>query len=172
MIDMLVKLYDRPPADAYARALREAGVVVRAAMAYEREPVVAWVRESFGSAWASECEVAFVQRPVACRIAVADGCVVGFACHDCTCANFFGPMGVAPSMRGKSVGSALLLACLHAMAARGYAYAIIGGVGNGDIYRKVAGAVEIAGSSPGVYRDRLARADAAGGAAATNPNAR
>jgi GNAT superfamily N-acetyltransferase len=172
MTDMLVRLYDLPPADRYARALAEAGVVVRAAMPYEREPLVAWVRESFGGAWAGECEAAFAQRPVACRIAVAAGSVVGFACHDVTCANFFGPMGVAESMRGKGIGCALLLACLHAMASRGYAYAIIGGVGNGDIYRKVAGAVEIAGSSPGIYRDRLARADTAERAASTNPSAR
>jgi len=172
MIDMLVKLYDLPPADTYARALSAAGVVVRAAMAYEREPIVAWVREHFGGAWASECEVAFAQRPIACRIAVADGRVVGFACHDCTCANFFGPTGVVTSMRGRSVGSALLLACLHAMAARGYAYAIIGGVGKGDIYRKVAGAVEIAGSSPGIYRDRLARDETASRSAPPTPNPR
>jgi predicted N-acetyltransferase YhbS len=64
-------------------------------------------------------------------------------------------MGVAVEARGRGIGGALLLACLHAMAAAGYAYAIIGGVGNADIYRKVAGAVEIAGSTPGIYRDRL-----------------
>lgn len=163
MIDLLVKLYDLPPADTYAGVLREAGVVVRAAMSYEREPVVRWVRETFGAGWAGECEVAFAQRPIACRIAVADGRIVGFACHDCTCANFFGPMGVANAARARGVGSALLLACLHAMAARGYAYAIIGGVGDAGIYRKVANAVEIAGSTPGIYRDRLRRDEAPSG---------
>ena len=47
------------------------------------------------------------------------------------------------------------------MADRGYAYAIIGGAGDGAIYRKVAGAIDIEGSAPGIYRDRLTREPAA-----------
>jgi len=45
------------------------------------------------------------------------------------------------------------------MAGMGYGYAIIGGVGPADFYTKVAGAVEIEGSSPGIYRDRLAEGE-------------
>ena len=52
--------------------------------------------------------------------------IVGFACYDATCMNFFGPTGVKESERGKGVGKALLLAALHAMKEQGYAYAIIG----------------------------------------------
>ncbi len=162
MGDMLVKLYDLPDGAPRLRALRDAGVVVRAAMPYEKQDVVTWVRGRFGDAWAGECEAAFARQPVACFVAAEDGRLRGFACHDCTCPNFFGPMGVAAEARGRGIGSALLLCCLHAMAARGYAYAIIGGAGNGDIYRKAVGAVDIAGSTPGVYRDRLARDAAAG----------
>lgn len=68
-----------------------------------------------------------------------------------------GRMAVLREARGRGVGSALLLACLHAMAAAGYAYAIVGGAGDDAIYRDVAGAVAIDGSTPGIYRDRLAR---------------
>lgn len=157
MGDMLVKLYDLPDLAPRLRALREAGVVVRAAMAYEKLPVVAWVRAQFGDAWAGECDVAFARNPVSCFIAVDAGRLAGFACHDCTCPNFFGPMGVQAAARGRGIGGVLLGSCLQAMAARGYAYAIIGGAGSGDIYRKVAGAVDIEGSAPGIYRDRLAR---------------
>jgi GNAT superfamily N-acetyltransferase len=157
MGDMLVKLYDLPDLAPRVRVLRDAGVVLRAAMAYEKQPVVAWVRREFGEAWAGECDVAFADRPAACFVAVEGGRLVGFACHDCTARNFFGPMGVLPAARGRGIGAALLQSCLHAMAARGYAYAIIGGVDDGAIYRKVAGAVDIAGSEPGIYRDRLAR---------------
>jgi GNAT superfamily N-acetyltransferase len=161
MPDMLVKLYDLPHGHLHPQQLRDRGVVVRRAMPYEKGQVVAWVRAGFGDAWAGECDVAFSNHPLSCFIAVDNGRLAGFACHDSTCRNFFGPMGVAVPARNKGIGSALLASCLRAMAANGYAYAIIGGVANGDIYRKVAGAVEIEGSTPGIYRDRLgARADA------------
>ena len=157
MGDMLVKLYDLPDPAAQVRALRDAGVVVRAAMPYEKVPVVTWVRDQFGAPWAGECEAAFAHQPVSCFIAVDHGRLAAFACHECTCRNYFGPMGVDARVRGRGIGSVLLRCCLQAMAARGYAYAIIGGVDDGAIYRKVAGAVDIAGSTPGIYRDRLAR---------------
>ncbi len=156
MADMLVKLYDLPSAERYAAPLREAGVVVRRAAAYEKHAVLDWVRAEFGAGWAGECDVAFAREPISCFVAVDAGRLAGFACHDATRPNFFGPMGVAAAARGRGIGSALLLACLQEMAGRGYAYAIIGGAGNGDIYRKVAGAVAIEGSTPGIYRDRLA----------------
>ena len=161
MPDLLVKLYDLPDGQRPVQELALRGTVIRLAMPYEKTQVLAWVRERFGDGWADECDVAFGHRPRSCFVAVDRGELAGFACHDSTCRNFFGPMGVAAEARGRGIGGALLLACLHAMAAAGYAYAIIGGVGNGDIYRKVAGAVEIEGSAPGIYRDRLAcRADA------------
>jgi len=162
MGDMLVKLYDLSDPAPQLRTLRAAGVVVRAAMAYEKLPVVAWVRAQFGDAWAGECDVAFARHPVSCFISIDAGRLAGFACHDCTCPNFFGPMGVQAAARGRGIGGVLLGSCLQAMAARGYAYAIIGGAGSGDIYRKVAGAVDIEGSAPGIYRDRLARDLSAG----------
>ena len=155
MADMLVKLYDLPDAAPRIAALRAEGIVIRLAMPYEKSALITWVRARFGDGWAGECDVTFGNRPRSCFVAVHHGALAGFACYDATCRNFFGPMGVAEEGRGRGVGSALLLACLHAMAAAGYAYAIIGGVGNGDIYRKVAGAVEIADSTPGIYRDRL-----------------
>ena len=65
-------------------------------------------------------------------------------------------MGVTEKKRGRGIGNALFLSCLHTMAANGYAYAIIGGVGPADFYAKAVGAVEIEGSSPGIFRDRLA----------------
>jgi len=155
MADLLVKLYDLPSVERPLHDLAARGIVVRRAMPYEKTRVLAWVRERFGDGWADECDVAFGNRPRACFVAVERGAILGFACHDATCRNFFGPMGVAVEARGRGIGGALLLACLHAMAAAGYAYAIIGGVTDGGIYRKVAGAVEIAGSTPGIYRDRL-----------------
>jgi predicted N-acetyltransferase YhbS len=154
-MDMLVKLYDLPAsASAFAR-LHERGIEIRRALAPEKHKIIAWVRESFSEGWASETEVAFARQPVSCFIAVKEGKVFGFACHDATCRNFFGPTGVAAEARNTGVGTGLLFACLEAMREQGFGYAIIGGVGPAAYYAKTVGAVPIEGSEPGVYRGLL-----------------
>jgi GNAT superfamily N-acetyltransferase len=69
----------------------------------------------------------------------------------------FGPTGTDEKARGLGVGAALLVASLAAMREAGYAYAVIGGVGEhvSGFYQKVVAAVEIADSEPGIYRDRI-----------------
>jgi ribosomal protein S18 acetylase RimI-like enzyme len=129
--------------------------MVRAARAYEKHQVLAWVGRTFGSGWASECDVAFSNHPISCFLAIEHHTIVGFACYESTWKNFFGPLGVAANARRRGIGTALLLVCLHAMAAHGYAYAIIGGAGTLTFYTKTVGAIPIKGSEPGVYRDRL-----------------
>ena len=155
MPDMLVKLYDLPdPADLLKR-LEASGIAVRPAMPYEKRRVVEWVRNLFGEGWASECDVAFARFPVSCHIASEKGSVIGFACYEATCRNFFGPTGVVEHRRGLGIGRALLLSALRAMLAFGYAYAIVGGTDNTEYYARTAGATVIEGSSPGIYRERL-----------------
>jgi len=155
MPDLLVRLYDLPGAAPELNRLAERGIVIRRAMAYEKHPVVKWVKYRFGTGWADECDVAFSRVPVSCFIATKSGNIAGFACHDVTCLNFFGPTGVDEENRGTGIGRALLLSCLHAMAAQGYAYAVIGGTGSDEFFVKTAGAEPIAGSTPGIYHDRL-----------------
>ena len=86
-----------------------------------------------------------------------DDALVGFACYEATCRDFFGPELVHPDRRGRGVGRALLLAALHAMRAEGYAYAIIGWASSIDFYRRAVGAVVIDGSEPGIYPAKLLR---------------
>lgn len=155
MPDMLVKLYDLPDKEPLIKALKEKGIIIRTAMPYEKHHVTEWVRNSFSRNWESECDVSFTNHPVSCFIATEAGQIIGFACYDSTCKNFFGPTGVAVDKRGRGIGKALLLSCLSAMRAKGYAYAIIGGVGPTDFYSKTVGAVIIEDSSPGIYQDRL-----------------
>ena len=81
--------------------------------------------------------------------------MLGFACYDATAKGFFGPTGVLEAARGTGIGSALLMASLHAMRDEGYGYAIIGGVGPAEFYEKICGAVKIDGSSPGIYKGML-----------------
>ena len=151
MADMLVRLYALPdPAAALARAER-AGVRIRRAEHRERDGTVAFVRATFGAGWVAECLAAFDHRPIGCFVAVRGDAIRGFACHDVTRRNFFGPAGVAAEDRGRGTGAALTLAALAAMREAGYAYAIIGGVGPASFYARVAGAVPIEGSTPGIY---------------------
>ena len=155
MPDMLVRLYDLPDPAPHVAELKAAGIEIKRAIAPEKHVVVNWVRETFGAGWASECDVAFSNHPVSCLIATESGRIVGFACYDATYRDFFGPTGVKESHRKRKIGKTLLLATLHAMYEQGYAYAIIGGVGPVEFYAKVAGAVPIENSTPGVYRGML-----------------
>jgi N-acetylglutamate synthase-like GNAT family acetyltransferase len=153
--DLLAKLYDLPDASALIRSLKEDGVLVRRAMPYEKRQVVQWVLDNFGQRWASECDVSFARQPIACFIATHRGGIVGFACYDSTCKDYFGPTGVMEACRGRGIGKALLLSSLHSMREQGYAYAIIGAAGPVAFYTKTVGAIEIPDSVPGIYRDRL-----------------
>jgi hypothetical protein len=155
MPDMLVKLYELPKAESPIQGLKDQGITIRSAMSYEKYLVVGWVRRLFGEGWASECDVAFSNHPISCFIATEKGEIIGFACYHSACKNFFGPTGVTETRRGLGIGKALCLSCLYAMAAEGYAYAIIGGVGPVEFYVRTVGATLIDGSSPGIYRDQL-----------------
>ena len=149
MTDLLVKLYELPPERIVA------GIDIRRALAPEKHAVVAWIEATFGARWASEADVSFSGHPVRCHIASVGPDVLGFACWDATARGFFGPEGVAETSRRRGVGAALLLQCLHAMRAEGYAYAVIGGVGPKAFYEKIVPVMEIPGSSPGIYHGML-----------------
>jgi len=156
MSDRLVKLYDLPALEPVIKKLQQDQIVIRRAAAYEKFQIVDWVRLTFGLPWASECDVAFSNHPVSCFLATSRGSLVGFACYDSTCKDFFGPLGVSKDFQKRSIGKALLLRSLCAMAENGYAYAIIGDSADAaDFYSKVIDCHEIKDSSPGIYRDRL-----------------
>jgi GNAT superfamily N-acetyltransferase len=168
-MDLLVRLYALPPLAPRTDALAARGITVRRALASERHVVVDWARQHGSAGWASECEVAFAHEPLGCFVAVEGGApaapgagyssapetLIGFACIEATARGFFGPEAVRADRRGQGVGAALLLAALHALAERGYAYGIIGWASDVDFYRRVAGAEPIAGSEPGLYRPPL-----------------
>jgi GNAT superfamily N-acetyltransferase len=84
-----------------------------------------------------------------------DEALIGIACYDATRRGMFGPEGVHEAYRGRGIGKALLLACLHAMKDERYAYAVIGWAGPVEFYAKTVGATVIEGSEPGVYRGAL-----------------
>ena len=156
---MLVKLYTLPEQHPLLTALASEGIVVRRAIAPEKHLVTAWVGRLFSAFWQSETEVAFAHTPVSCFVAIHEERAIGFGCYDTTQRGFFGPTGVDEAYRGRRIGKALLLACLHDMRAQGYGYAVIGGAGPVDFYVGAVGAMPIADSTPGVYTGMLRTAE-------------
>jgi predicted N-acetyltransferase YhbS len=150
MPDMLVKLYGLPELSPALAEMQERGITVRLAKPIEIGAVGEWIDHQFPF-WKREAEATLSRVPTTCHIAILQGRIVGFSCHDAICPNFFGPTGVEEIHRGKGIGKALLLSALHAQKAQGYAYAIIGGVGPAEYYSKVVAATLIEGSHPGIY---------------------
>jgi len=159
-MDRLVKLYDLPNINENIKELAEMDIIIRRPRAYEKHQVISWVENNFSNGWASECEICFSRMPVSCFIASHNSEIIGFACYETTYKNFFGPIGISEKFRNKEIGSCLLLSCLNAMHEMGYAYAIIGGPKDAaNFYKKVVSAVDIEGSNPGIYIDRLSGSD-------------
>ena len=151
MTDLLVKLYDIKNTWTFVSEQDSLGITIRKPIGPEKNIVVRWVKEKYGDAWAGEADMAFVNRPISCFIAIKQQTIIGFACYDATALGFFGPTGVQENCRGRGTGRALLLACLLDMKLKGYGYAVIGGAGPVKFYKKIAGAIEIPGSTPGLY---------------------
>jgi len=141
MPDMLVKLYDLPALEPALATQRALGVNIRRCMTPEKFLVLDWIREHFSEYWVSEADAGFSVHPTTVMLAHRGDQLLGFACYDTTFKNFFGPTGVDAAERGQGIGTALLLATLHAMRDAGYMYAIIGGAGPVGYYEKVGAAV-------------------------------
>ena len=160
MPDMLVKLYDLPEAEPYISAQRALGINIRRGMPPEKFLVLDWIRQHFSEYWVSEADRGLSAHPTTVLLAHRGDRMLGFACYDTTFKNFFGPTGVEKAERGKGIGTALLLATLHAMHDSGYKYAIIGWAGPTKFYEQRVGATIIPDSEPSrSYTGMLGTAD-------------
>ena len=108
----------------------------------DRERVLGFIEEHFGRIWRFEAGKAFEREEPTLFFTEEDGAVTGFAAHDVNNRGlgFFGPTGVAQSMRGRGLGCALLLASLADLRRLGYARAVIPWTDAFDFYRKCCGA--------------------------------
>lgn len=153
--DMLVKLYTLPDNSELVENLKKDGIEIRRAMAPDKFRIVPWVQEHSSLSAAGECDTSFGNRPISCFIATKGAQILGYACYNATCINFFGPTKVLEEEQGKGIGKALLIRSMEAMRDEGFAYAIIGGVGPAAFYEKSVHATLIEDSTPGIYKDFL-----------------
>jgi len=108
----------------------------------DSERILEFIEEHFGRIWRFEAAKAFDVDTPTLFITEEDGAITGFAAHDVNNRGlgFFGPTGVAESMRGRGLGCALLLASLADLRRLGYARAVIPWTDALDFYRKCSGA--------------------------------
>jgi hypothetical protein len=137
MAEMLVNLRVLRDLETVLDEQRARGVEVRRARTVEGSVIADWVRENINPNWGVVAEVALEQMPPACFVAhrknpadqsldLSPENILGFACYDVVTRGVFGPSGVREDQQKTDVGTALLLACLHAMAAEEYTQAVIG----------------------------------------------
>ena len=115
---------------------------VRRASHQESARVIAFVEREFGRIWRAEAAKAFERDVPPAFISEEGGEITGFVVHDVNNRGlgFFGPTGVAKTMRGRGVGGRLLLASLADMQRMGFTRAVIPWTAALDFYRKVCGA--------------------------------
>ncbi|MEL0587584.1 MAG: hypothetical protein AAES65_22360 [Candidatus Thiodiazotropha sp. (ex. Lucinoma kazani)] len=153
--DMLIKLYDLEFSYDFMDQQEKMGVVIRKPIGPDQSLILAWAEQQFPAKWVGEIQRALNNSPCSCFIAQRDSLLLGIACYDATALGYFGPLGVVDNSRGSGIGRSLTMACLLNMRLSGYGYAIVGMAGNTDFYRKVANAVEIPNSNPGIYQSTM-----------------
>jgi predicted N-acetyltransferase YhbS len=150
MCDLLVPLYRLPEHRI------PPGFSFRKPMACEINELKDWIAVAFSPSWAAEASAGLLRTPPTVFLAASiGGEPAGFCCWDCTALGFLGPVGVSGKWRGSGVGAALVGFVLRSMREQGYGYAVVGGAGPIEFFRKCSGAVEIPGSTPGIYERKL-----------------
>jgi GNAT superfamily N-acetyltransferase len=101
-----------------------------------RQPVLDFIRRTFGETWAFEAARGTLFHTE------DNNEITGFAAYDANNRGlgFFGPTGVAPAHRGKGLGTLLLRACLADARRRGYTRVVIPWTEAIDFYAKACGA--------------------------------
>lgn len=108
----------------------------------DADRVLEFVEREFGRIWRFEAAKAFEREIPPAFICEEDGEITGFAVHDVNNRGlgFFGPTGVAKSLRGRGFGCRLLLASLGDLHRLGYSRAVIPWTDALEFYRKCSGA--------------------------------
>lgn len=143
MPDLLCNLQSLPDVHPLIASLRDRRIHIRRPNPWEASRLRRFIEEKFTEGWADETACAFYHQPVTCFIALTQDRFVGFAAYECTRRNYFGPTGVDADFRGMGAGAALYLAAMTGLRQLGYTYAVIGGAGPVEFYRKHSEILEI-----------------------------
>lgn len=139
MADMLVNLYE---ISEDCGTVKDSNIKIHRVLPPDASRLKSFIRENFNDQWVSEAEASLSRPNPTCYIAILNKEIVGFACYEATAPGMFGPTGVREDLRGKNVGSVLLMKSLHGLKELGYGYAIIGGVGGArKFYEKTCNAL-------------------------------
>jgi mycothiol synthase len=111
--------------------LRQERIDVRRLGRGDEAAFAAYLGASWGTGWQYQGLQALRsgREPLPGHLALAGDAVVGFAVYDVTRPGWFGPIGTAAARRGKSVGTALLHACLFDWQRQGRHRGEIAGIG-------------------------------------------
>lgn len=152
-LDLVVNLYDLPDYTDPRPKMAEQGIYIKRAVSPDKTEILEFIKNEFSQGWADEAEKALFNCPSSCYIAVYDHKVVGFGCYDSVALGYYGPLGVASSMRRRGIGEAITSVCLSAMREKGYGYIIIN-AGPVDYYIKHLNA-KVIGDHKGVYTNMI-----------------
>ena len=152
-LDLIVNLYNLPDNTDPRPKMEAQGIYIKRAVSPDKTEILDFIRREFSNGWADEAEKAIFNCPSSCYIAVHDHKVVGFACYDSVALGYYGPLGVAASMRKKGIGEALTSCCLSAMREKGYGYIIIN-AGPVEYYIKHLNA-QVIGDHKGIYTNMI-----------------
>lgn len=140
-INLTIDLKSRCFATAHAEAdLANENIHIRRLVRSDRERLSAYLEERWGANWHAEALLALRKEPATGFIAERADRIVGFAAYDAARRGWFGPMGTDPDLRGKGVGSVLLLRCLRDWQEQGLAECEVSWIGPLAFYARVAGA--------------------------------
>lgn len=135
-------------------ALLNHGIEIKRAKVHDKQNVIDFVKDGW-ALWKHEIETAFKDDPPSIHVAylharlprhggqaARQGEIMAFSAHNGNNkgTGWFGPMGTHPDLRGKGIGSILLLRCLYDMKQMGQKRAIIPWVDHIDFYAHHANA--------------------------------
>lgn len=116
--------------------LRQERIDVRRLERGDEAAFAAYLAASWGAGWQYQGLQALRcgREPIPGHLALAGDAVIGFAVYDVTRPGWFGPIGTAAERRGRSVGTALLHACLFDWQRQGRQRGEIAGIGPLYVY--------------------------------------